>query len=167
MRNDMSHKQAESGFTLVEALVAIVVLIFGLIAVSNLLIVAGASNAIANQSTAATTQASQVMERLKLISFQNLVIGGNLTTTAAPTCNDDNVDCVGTGAYSASRTVDGVGQINTYWQITAGPSAQSLSIRVVSQGTSPLARERSRADFTTFRSCTSTEIGCPNLAVVP
>ncbi len=35
---------AEAGFTLIEALVAIVVLVFGLMAVTNLMIVAASSN---------------------------------------------------------------------------------------------------------------------------
>ena len=66
----------EAGFTLIEALTAIVILSFGLMAVTNLLIVAASSNAVANQSTAATNSASQVLEQLRSVSFQNLAIGG-------------------------------------------------------------------------------------------
>jgi Tfp pilus assembly protein PilV len=40
----------EAGFTLVEALFAMVILIFGLLAVTNLLIVGASSNSVANQS---------------------------------------------------------------------------------------------------------------------
>src|SRR5204863_2278147 len=40
---------SEAGFTLVEALVAIVILVFGLIAVTNLMLVAASSNSVANQ----------------------------------------------------------------------------------------------------------------------
>ena len=47
-------RSRESGFTLVETLVAIVVLVFGLMAVTNLLLVAATSNTVANQSSAAT-----------------------------------------------------------------------------------------------------------------
>ena len=47
--------QREAGFTLIEALVAIVILAFGLMAVTNLLVVAAASNTVGNHSTAATT----------------------------------------------------------------------------------------------------------------
>ena len=49
---DNTERGAEAGFTLVEALVAVVVLVFGLMAVTNLLLVAASSNSVANQSTA-------------------------------------------------------------------------------------------------------------------
>ena len=42
----------EAGFTLIEALVAMVVLTFGLMAVTNLMLVAASSNTVANQGTA-------------------------------------------------------------------------------------------------------------------
>lgn len=47
----------EAGFTLVEALLAVVVLIFGLMAVTNLMLVAASSNSVANQGTPAVTSA--------------------------------------------------------------------------------------------------------------
>ncbi len=62
----------EAGFTLVEALVAIVVLVFGLMAVTNLLLVAASSNTVANQGTAAVTTATQVLDFLKNTTFNTL-----------------------------------------------------------------------------------------------
>ena len=45
---DHNDRSRESGFTLVETLVAIVVLVFGLMAVTNLMLVAATSNTVAN-----------------------------------------------------------------------------------------------------------------------
>jgi hypothetical protein len=55
----------------------------------------------------------------------------------------------------------GVGEIRTFWEIQQ-IDGQVLFIRVRSQSTAALAGARSRAEFTTFRSCTATGIGCPN-----
>ncbi len=62
-------RRPQAGFTLVEALIAMVILSFGLIAVTNLMLVASTSNTVANQSTAATSIASQRMEQLKALGF--------------------------------------------------------------------------------------------------
>ena len=59
-----------------------------------------------------------------------------------------------------------MGEIQTFWEII-GIDGQTLFIRVRSQSTAALAGARSRAEFTTFRSCTSTAIGCPNPLTAP
>jgi type II secretory pathway pseudopilin PulG len=154
----------EAGFTLVEALVAIVVLAFGLMAVTNLLVVAAASNTVGNHSTAATTAASETMERLKSRDFLTLTPGGNVdsgTMGSISDCNDATTECVIGGNFNSRRNVPGVGVIRTFWEIRQ-VDGQTLFIRVRSQSTAALAGARSRAEFTTFRSCTSTAIGCPN-----
>ena len=160
----------QSGFTLIEALVAIVVLSFGLMAVTNLLVIAAASNTVANHGTAATTAASEYMERLKSRTFQSLTPGGDVeaeTEGSISGCNETPdppavaPECVVSGNYNAVRTVPGVGEIRTFWEIRQ-IDGQVLFIKVRSQSTAPLAGARSRAEFTTFRSCTSTATGCPN-----
>ena len=157
----------EAGFTLVEALVAIVVLSFGLMAVTNLLFVAAASNTVGNHGTAATTAASEIMERLKSRTFISLAAGGDVEAgTAGSISNCDETppsttECVIGGNFNASRTIPGVGQIQSFWEIRQ-IDGQTLFIKVRSQSTAPLAGARSRAEFTTFRSCTATTIGCPN-----
>jgi Tfp pilus assembly protein PilV len=138
---------SEAGFTLVEALVAVVVLVFGLIAVTNLFLVAGSSNFVASQGTAATTAATETMEALKATPFTALAVGG-----------DVNAD---TGAFFRLDDVRGVGQINTRWQVTQ-LDGQTYFIRVRSESTAALTGARTRAEFTTFRSCTATSTGCPN-----
>lgn len=157
----------ESGFTLVEALIAIVVLSVGLMAVTNLLIIAAASNTVGNHSTAATTAASETMERLKSRSFLTLTPGGNVdagTEGSISACDEtppSTTECVVAGNFNARRAMPGVGEIRTFWEIQQ-IDGQVLFIRVRSQSTAALAGARSRAEFTTFRSCTATAIGCPN-----
>ena len=69
----------QAGFTLIEALIAMVILAFGLIAITNLLIVAASSNSVGNMSSAATALASQQLELLKAQSYTNIAPGGSLT----------------------------------------------------------------------------------------
>ena len=166
-------RRDEAGFTLIEALVAIIVLAFGLMAVTNLLVVAAASSTVGNHSTAATTAASETMERLKSRRFQSLTPGGDVeagTMGNLPDCDEtptippaapNPTECVVSGNYNAMREVPGVGQIRTFWEIRQ-VDGQTLFIRVRSQSTATLAGARSRAEFTTFRACTSIAIGCPN-----
>jgi prepilin-type N-terminal cleavage/methylation domain-containing protein len=130
--------RSQAGFTLVEALIAMVVLSFGLIAVTNLMLVAATSNSVANQSSAATSIASQQLELLKACKFTDpqLTAGGDLVNDAANFFTDTDVP--------------GVGQIHTRWQIT-NVDGTTKYIVVRSEGTGALAGPRSRAQFTTLR----------------
>jgi prepilin-type N-terminal cleavage/methylation domain-containing protein len=147
MRHDIGiERDGEAGFTLIETLVAIVVLVFGLIAVTNLLLVGATNNSVANHGTAATSVATQRMEILKAQPFRDLATGGDLTS--------DVTD------FFENVPVEGVGVINVRWQITA-PEAQLRFIAVQAEGTGPMVRIRSRINLTTFRSCTADTAGCP------
>jgi Tfp pilus assembly protein PilV len=157
----MSHETTpspEAGFTLVEALIAMVVLTFGLIAITNLFVVAASSNSIANHGTAAAAEAAEVMERLKAIRFDNLQAGGDLDTDQGPLtdCDATAATCVTGTNYNSRRAVLGVGQIKVRWTTTdiaaAGPPTKFIRVRA--ESLAPLAGPRSRAEFTTFRSCT-------------
>jgi Tfp pilus assembly protein PilV len=154
----------EAGFTLVEALVAILVLVIGLMAVTNLMIVSAASNVAANQGTAAATAATEVLERLKALPFcsnppavppappavcvpnVSLAAGGDLEADA--------------GGYWDEKDLQGVGRIHTRWQIVQ-VDAQTRFIRIRSESVSALGGPLTRAEFTTFRSCTAVASGCP------
>jgi len=146
----------ESGFTLVETLVAIVVLVFGLMAVTNLLLVAASSNTVANQASAATASASQTMDLLRSTPWNSLIAGGSLTndtTSPSPDCRALVSPLVG---YNCDDNIQGVGTIKTRWQITpAVGTVRMLLITVRSEGQGALAGARSRATFTTYRTCTS------------
>ena len=140
-------RSSEGGFTLVEALIAIVILMVGLAAVSNLMIVSATSNTGANLSTASTAAATTAMETVKSRPFANLAVGGNL---ASP---------VPTFSTTASP-VPGVGIADVKWQISTPPNVPNVRfIQVRTQMLGRLGAGWSKADFTTFRACT--EAGCP------
>jgi prepilin-type N-terminal cleavage/methylation domain-containing protein len=157
-----SAARRDGGFTLIEALTAIVILSFGLMAVTNLLLVAASSNAVANQSSAATNSAAQVLEQLRTVSFQNLTVGGDLAadTGATVACNAPLAQPLAT--YNCDTVLPGVGRIHTRWLIqnTTPPNPQARFITVRSDGTGALTGARSRAEFTTIRTCTNLLIGC-------
>lgn len=167
-------RTSESGFTLIEALIAIVVLVVGIVAIVNLFVVASTSNAVGNHSTAATGQATETLERLKSIPFLDLTAAmtgtteGDLDADAGSVtdCVEEPppatfVSCVFPGNYNLARDVPGVGRIKTRWQIVrpgaGGPD--TLYIVVRSQSEATLAGIRSRSEYTTFRTCTVA--GCP------
>ena len=158
---------AEAGFTIVEALVAIVVLSFGLMAVTNLLLVAASSNTVANQGTAATTSANRVMDMLKATPFNDLLTkvnaGPEFSTTdgGAKDCSDPGLAY---GDWHCTENVPGVGAIHTHWWIQSTDVGPALFIRVRSEGVGALTARRSRAEFTTLRTCTDQDFGaCPDL----
>jgi type II secretory pathway pseudopilin PulG len=165
--NGPDERGAEAGFTLVEALIAIVILVFGLIAVTNLMLVAASSNSVANQGTAATVSASDRMEKLRDMSFATLSAagGGLLTANVGPTgpCQTAPLP---PATFNCTEDIPGVGIIQTRWAITPVPGTTRLvMIQVRSEGTGVLARARSRAEFQTFRSCTdSTPVAAPGIA---
>ena len=147
--NRRNARRGEQGFTLVEALTAIVILSFGLMAVTNLLVVAASSNSVANQSTAAADMAARTMESLKLLPWNDakLGAGGGFASCNAPD-------------YCRLDDIPGVGRIETRWQIET-VDVRTRFIRVRSEGQGALSGPRSRAEFTTIRSCTMPQLGCP------
>ena len=162
MQSSKRPRTDESGFTLIEALVAMVILAVGLVAVANLLVVGATSNTIGNHSTNTTTIARETMERLRNISFELVQVSPAGSIDATPTC-DDNVianNCVRPDNFQAFKNVQGVGQVQTTWEIVRVDN-QTLFIRVRSDSNSALARRRARAEFTTMRSCTAVSLGCP------
>ena len=161
--NRPSPRPRQSGFTLIETLIAIVIIVFGLIGVTNLFMVAASSNTVANQGTAATAAASQMMERLKAVPYVTIVAGGSVDSdsgTAGP--------CFGTGAVAVQSPgtlnncdadLQGVGRIHVRWSVRE-VARQVIFIEVRAEAVGALGRARTRADFTTFRSCTVTDLGC-------
>ena len=156
----------EAGFTLVEALVAIVVLIFGLMAVTNLMLVAASSNSVGNQGTAAVTSATRVMDMMKATTFDVLDNQAGGKDPFDP--NDGGKACddatLAVTEWHCTDTVPGVGTVHTHWWITYTDDPRLLHLRVRSEGTGALSGARSRAEFTTFRACTNSDPttgGCP------
>ena len=157
-RREPDGRPAETGFTLVEALVAIVVLTFGLMAVTNLMLVAASSNSVANQGTAAVTSATRAMDMLKANTYDVLddTPGGTpfVADHAAKAC--DAADLVVTDWHCADA-VPGVGTVHTHWDVTATADPRLLHLRVRAEGTGALSGARSRAEFTSFRACTNSD----------
>jgi prepilin-type N-terminal cleavage/methylation domain-containing protein len=161
--------RSDSGFTLIEALIAMIILVTGLVAVANLMIVSASSNNVANTMSATTAEASEVMDLLKSIAWTNLTPGGSLTADMPATNPDEEPRVIldpGTGAltqYNAYRTIPGVGRVRTRWTIVevAGNANQAPArfITVTSDAVNRLARGKSAVTFTTFRTCT---IGPPS-----
>lgn len=164
MSKDRAGRASEAGFSLAEVLVAIVILVVGLMAVTNLMLVGVQSNAVAHRSTGAVSQAVEVLERLKAIPFTSLTPGGNLDTDAGTVagCSEATAasGCVIPGNFNSLRGVPGLGDFKTRWQITAVDAA-TLYIVVRSESTGALTRRLSRVEMATFRSCTASSIGCP------
>ena len=159
-------RPSEAGFTLIEALISIVVLVFGLIAVTNLLLVAATSNMVASQATASTTAASRILDTLKTTTFDSLLTGGNLAVAMSggtPSC--DSATPVLLAAFECRDDVDGVGVMHVRWVITTSVNADPrlTFIQVQAEGQGVFGASRTLADFTTLRSCTdSTALGqCP------
>jgi len=172
MNRPQGPRGAEAGFTLVEALIAIVVLVFGLIAVSNLMVVATSSNQIALYTTIAAAEASETLERLQAVPFVNLQTGGGTHDPADPwnTANwasdlpstNANRDVIvsGTFQFNARRRVPGVGDVITRWKVidpgAAGAQTRYILVRSEVQA---LFGRGAVAQFTTFRTCVATS--CP------
>lgn len=158
----MTHPQtgpasSEAGFTLIEAMVAIVVLMVGIMAVANLMIVAATSNSVANQSTAAAASASEILDSLRVTPFANLAVGGDLDADvgAGGDCRLLGVTVGGLPAdsYHCDSDIPGVGKILSRWRIAATDDAALRFIEVRSEATGAMGAGRSRAYFTTFRAC--------------
>lgn len=156
MRNDSLYegREQEQGFTLIEALVAMVILMFGIAAVANLMVVAGTSNTVANHSTAAAAVAAAQMELIKSVPFNMLPgAGGSLTANVGATgvCGTTPV----TATFNCNRQVPGVGFFRVRWQISAPLTGQGFPdtrfIQVRAESLAPAIGLRSRADFTAFR----------------
>jgi prepilin-type N-terminal cleavage/methylation domain-containing protein len=163
--SDPNRPNRQAGFTLVEVLVAVVVLSFGLMAVTNLLLVAATSTTVANHSTAATASASEVMDILRSTDWLSVDPGaaaaGSLTadtTVPSPPCSTLRSAVV--GVYNCDDDIPGVGLIKNRWTIAPVPgTARLLQITVRGEGQGALTEARSRATFSIYRACTNSALG--------
>jgi hypothetical protein len=154
--------RGEAGFTLVEALVAIIVLVFGLMAVTNLMLVAASSNSVANQGTAAVTSATRIMELIKASSYADLrtaTPGGPANGLDFSTPIDPGPACADAiiSDYHCTDDIPGVGSIHTHWVLTDTADPRIIFVHIRSEGTGALSATRSRTEFTTFRACTNAD----------
>ena len=145
----------EEGFTLIEAMVAMVILLFGIAAVSNLMVIAGSTNTVANHATATTAAATRQMELLKSVNFDTLTAapGGSIfadvgaTAVCGAAFNAASFNC-----NTPATEFQGIGRIHVRWSYTTVPLAPgTFLIRVAAESTAPAIGQRSRAFFTTLR----------------
>jgi hypothetical protein len=92
------------------------------------------------------------MEELKSVPFNELVAmaGGSVDSDVGASYSDPDIQ------------VPGVGYVHLRWLVQPIPGeTQIVYVAVQAEGTGVLSGERSRARFTTFRSCTGLKAGCP------
>jgi hypothetical protein len=158
------HRSTESGFTLIEALIAIVVLVFGLIGITNLFVVATASNQIGNLTTAAAVRSSETLEKLKSVPYMALTPGGSLSADVGTAgVNGGVMTATNVLAYHTEETVPGVGIVKSRWVILNNLTGDNdaIFIQVRSEVFGPFGGQLSRAEYSTWRTCTTR--GCPNI----
>jgi type II secretory pathway pseudopilin PulG len=152
-------RRSEQGFTLIEALIAIVILITGIAAIANLLLVAGTSNTVANHTTAAAQVATQQMEALKAMRYDLLATGGNvdadngITGECGVTAVNTTFNCTTKGTGRGGDFV-GVGSMHVRWLVGPPLTVGSTSTRfitVAAESRSAALARRSRVVLTTFR----------------
>lgn len=138
-------RNSEAGFTLSEALIAMLILMFGLASIFNLMIMATTSNNVANRASAATMIAAQQIEVLRATPFSQLV----------DTDPDSlNIACAAAVGPACSVTeVEGVGSMETRWliQTLTNPNLRFIQVRTEPRG---FRARQAMADLTTIRSCT-------------
>ncbi|MBX7184978.1 MAG: prepilin-type N-terminal cleavage/methylation domain-containing protein [Vicinamibacteria bacterium] len=148
-QTDRPVRNPEAGFTLAEALIATLILMFGLASIFNLMIVATTSNSVASRSSAATMVAAQQLEVLRSTPFSALVAGPVDTLETQ------------TPGYFRMTTVEGVGTFETRWLIQTLTNANTLFLQVRTEPGGFRARS-ARAEFTTIRTCVGgVAAGCP------
>ncbi len=149
MKTRTSRRSSEAGFTLIEALIATAVLAVGLVAITNLMVVAVTSNSLGNRITVATYLASQKMEQLRSIPFTNASLNDS---------NTNSLD-VSQANYNETVTMAQSGPFLTRWNIRT-VAAYGTSLKYIAVRTESLnpAGRLTRAEFTSFRSCSLT--GC-------
>ncbi len=142
-------RNPEAGFTLAEALIATLILMFGLASIFNLMIVATTSNNVANRASAATLIAAEQLETLRSTPYNQLV-NSAVDTLATQT-----------PGFFVITEVEGVGQFETRWLIQdlTNANLKFVQVRTDPQG---FRGRQARAELTTIRSCTlGAAAGCP------
>jgi type IV pilus assembly protein PilV len=111
MKNKMnSAKNSNAGFTLLEVLVAVLVLSFGLLGVAGLLLSTVQNNTIAAQRTTATFLAQDMADRIRqnINATKPIDANGNVQPVYYLNSKGAANDCYGTGPASPCSTPGGV-----------------------------------------------------------
>jgi hypothetical protein len=89
MQDKMKIEQSEKGLTIIEALIAMVVTMVGLVAIAGMFSIAIKTNAHSRHMTTATTFAQDKLEQLGTLSFQRLVDPARMRDNPSATSAND------------------------------------------------------------------------------
>lgn len=141
--------RGQEGFTLVEAVIAMVVFIVGIVAIMNLFLMSTWQAQTSNAMGAATTMASERLDILKATPFVSLYCtalgnGGDLDS------NEDN--------FYTEEFMRGVVMVRTRWTIAPlnfnGPPGLFITVRSEPTLQRAATGALARVQFSTYRTCT-------------
>lgn len=149
-------RRGEQGFTLVESITAIVILMVGLVAVANLMLVSTTSTTVANHMTATSAEASRVMDMLKTIPWEDLRCTRATSLTAdLPSTNSTSSLTTTAGVLNTANIysdVRGIGRIRTRYRVV-NVDRHTRYITVQSESMGRVATGKAQATFTSLRVC--------------
>ena len=131
----MSMNLKEKGFTLIELMIAMIVLGIGILALIEMQVAAMSGNSSANQMTIATTLAQDQIERLKGLSFFDAALtdtnGGNNGALTNPT-DDESFDLTdASNPINESGGTTGLRRYRRFWNIADNTPIQGVKTVVV------------------------------------
>jgi prepilin-type N-terminal cleavage/methylation domain-containing protein len=116
--NRIASERTDAGFSLVEVMVAIVILTVGLLSLAQMMVVATHSNSLSGRMTSCSALAKEQLERLKASPFYT----DPVAKTRNPQLNAGGDINATVGGYSQIYDADGlpaaVGMFEVRWQIT-------------------------------------------------
>jgi len=152
-------RKNESGFTLIEVMVAIVILTVGLLSLAQMMVLATNSNTLSGRMTSASALAKEQLERLKAAPFYTdpttfvrnpvLADGGDIDATVGGYVQYYDPDGLPTAAANALYEVR--------WEIETIPTGLPLQMLLIRVRCLPAAGMQDQfaiigeARFTTFR----------------
>ena len=125
----------EKGFSLIELMIAMIVLGIGILALIEMQVAAMSGNSSANQMTIATTLAQDQIERLKGLSFFDAALtdtnGGNNGALTNPT-DDESFDLTdASNPINESGGTTGLRRYRRFWNIADNTPIQGVKTVVV------------------------------------
>ena len=124
----------ESGFTLVEVLVAMVIFAFGILAVINMQYVSSATNLKSRLITEAVVVAQGKVEELMGVSYTSLNDENNNDIPNKAVVIDPSLDDVGEGTADYSEPGNAGALYRLYWNVRENyPFDETKTVRVIVQ----------------------------------
>jgi len=133
-------QQIESGFTLIESLIATLILGIGALALAQVLALGITMNVRTKDNTELTAMATKYLESMYQVSYRKLIVGGDLN----PAPGSENPAYCALNIHPESRVPNSdefhrsSATYNVYWQISdgvgtvAGAPFKVVTVRVVS-----------------------------------